>query len=204
MKVTLEQVGKKFGKTWIFRKIDLTLTQGSRSVIQGPNGSGKSTLLQIISGFLINDEGTMKYTKTGNLIPVEQVPAQITIAAPYLEVIEELTLKELLTLHTRFRMLLPGISINDAITMSGLERSAGKPIRHYSSGMKQRVRLLLAICTQSDMLLLDEPTSNLDKNAINWYQELLLKHAGHRTIVVSSNHQEQDYPGFTSFFDLTI
>lgn len=204
MEVSLNNVGKKFGKTWIFRNIELTLPASSRTVIQGPNGSGKSTLLQIVSGFLIADEGDITFSSSEKPVAVEKIGTHVSIAAPYLEVIDELTLKELLEFHLRFRTFLKGISVNDVIDLSGLKTSADKPVRFYSSGMKQRVRLVLAIFTDSRLLLLDEPTSNLDRKATEWYKELLLNHAGDRTVVVSSNHQEQDYPGFSRFFDLSL
>jgi ABC-type multidrug transport system ATPase subunit len=204
MNIALSGVGKKFGRTWIFKDINLDIPSGTCQVITGPNGSGKSTLLQIISGFLISDAGKIDYAVANDNVAIEKVAALCSIAAPYLELVEELTLKEHFDFHQKFRKLQNGLTTESLIALSGLERSRDKQIKVFSSGMRQRVRLLLAICSESSLLLLDEPTSNLDRNAVQWYHDLLGKYGGSRTIVVSSNHQEHDYPGFNKFFDLAL
>jgi ABC-2 type transport system ATP-binding protein len=204
MDIKATGIGKKFGKTWIFKDLSLSIPSGGRQVITGPNGSGKSTFLQILSGFLIADKGTVEYVTSGETILPEKISSHCSLAAPYLELIEELTLTEHILFHQKFRSIRKGLTTEKLVALSGLSKSQDKPIRVYSSGMKQRVRLLLAICTESSLLLLDEPTSNLDKAAVRWYQDLLQNYGGDRTIIVSSNHQEQDYPGFQDFFDLSL
>lgn len=203
MEITLNGIGKKFGKNWIFRNIDFTLPSQHKLVITGSNGSGKSTLLQIIAGYLIPDSGAITFSGSEKKpIPVEEIGTRLSIAAPYLELVEEFTLIELLNFHLIYRQFKSGFSVNDVIKISGLEKAASKQIRHYSSGMKQRVRLTIAILTESELLLLDEPSSNLDSAAVSWYQELLQEHGSGRSIIVSSNHQHQEYPGFTQFFEM--
>ena len=200
----LTDIGKKFGSNIIFKGINLNIPAASRLVIQGANGSGKSTLLQVISGFLIPDKGTVTWKEGNTVIPAEKVHAHISVSAPYLEVPEEFTLSELLAFHSRFRPFQGDLSAEEALSISGLEHVHSRQVRNFSSGMKQRVRLTLALLSRSGMLLLDEPTANLDKKAIEWYAGLLEKYAGERTVVVCSNSQPADYPGFDNFFSLDI
>lgn len=202
LEVQLTDLGKKFGKNIIFKGVNLTVSAGARIVIQGSNGSGKSTLLQVISGYMIQDKGAVSWKIIDRKIEAEAIHQHVAIAAPYLEVPEEFTLRELFAFHFEFRKFCTGVSVQDAIAISGLQHSAEKQVRFFSSGMKQRVRLTLALLSESALLLLDEPTSNLDKTGVEWYSLLMEKYGQGRTIIVCSNTQPADYPGFSSFFNI--
>ena len=193
MIITLQKAGKKYNREWIFRNVDLEITSGDRLVLLGPNGSGKSTFLQMMAGYVLPTEGEIHWKTSALEIAAEKVYQSIAIAAPYLELPEELELMELLTFHFRFKKVVGELSCEELLSISGLKKVAGKPIRNYSSGMKQRVRLLLAFCSNSDLLLLDEPCSNLDQEGVLWYQQLADRYIGNRTVVVCSNRQEQEY-----------
>ena len=193
MIITLQKAGKKYNREWIFRNVDLEITSGDRLVLLGPNGSGKSTFLQMMAGYVLPTEGEIHWKTSALEIAAEKVYQSIAIAAPYLELPEELELMELLTFHFRFKKVVGELSFEELLSISGLKKVAGKPIRNYSSGMKQRVRLLLAFCSNSDLLLLDEPCSNLDQEGVLWYQQLADRYIGNRTVVVCSNRQEQEY-----------
>ena len=117
----------------------------------------------------------------------------VSFAAPYLELIEEYTLNELLRFHFALRKPLDGLDVSDILDISGLDHAKDKYIRHYSSGMKQRLRLSLALLTDSRLLLLDEPLSNLDAGAADWYRALIDQYGAERTILVGSNHQQAEY-----------
>lgn len=162
-------------------------------VLLGPNGSGKSTFLQMIAGYVLPTEGQIHWKNNEAEIPSEKVYQSVAIAAPYLELPEELELMEMLTFHFRFKKVVGQLSLEELVSISGLKKVAGKPIRNYSSGMKQRIRLLLAFCSNSDLLLLDEPCSNLDHEGVLWYQQLGDRFIGNRTVVVCSNRQDQEY-----------
>ncbi|MFM2208303.1 MAG: hypothetical protein RL213_2278 [Bacteroidota bacterium] len=178
--------------------IDLDIASGEKVVALGPNGSGKSTFLQLVSGFVTPTEGTVFWTTSdGTSVPVESVYRELSLAAPYVEVPEEMTFRELLEFHFRFKSPLQGLGVEDILELSGLKAVAGRPVRHYSSGMKQRVRLSLAVCSASPLLLLDEPCSNLDNSAAVWYQETVERFSAGRTVLVCSNHQKNEY-GFCS------
>ena len=193
MKVALERVGKHFGREVVFQGVDITLRPGSRTAILGPNGSGKSTLLQVIGGAIIPTAGQVAHSVGGKPIEQEEVYRHVSIAAPYLGLYEDLSLEQVIGFHARFKPLLSGITIAELARMVYLEHALQKPVQHFSSGMKQRLKLALAILSDTPLLLLDEPTSNLDAEAIAWYQDLVHKYVGDRTLVVASNRQPHEH-----------
>lgn len=193
MEISLEKVGKKFEREWIFQNLSLDLKINDRIVIKGGNGSGKSTLLQILLGRSIPSIGSIKFKINGKLIAPSEVYKFCSIASPYLELIEDFTLIELLETHFSLVTLKPGISLKDIPEILYLEKDKYKPVYQYSSGMKQRVKLALAILSDTPLLLLDEPTSNLDKKGIEWYQKILQDNMNNRIIAVASNEKIEEY-----------
>jgi ABC-type multidrug transport system ATPase subunit len=173
MTISLSDAGKRYNRDWIFRHLNYTFEAGQSYVITGPNGSGKSTLLQVLSGAVMPNEGKIEYQVSDKEFKSENVYQQVSICAPYLEVIEEMTLKEFLEFHNGFKSLLPGIIINDIIAAVGLEKAINKQIRYYSSGMKQRVKLAQCIFSDTAIVLLDEPCTNLDATGISLYHSLI-------------------------------
>ena len=145
MTILLSDAGKRFNRDWIFRRITYTFEAGHSYAIVGPNGSGKSTLLQALSGSMQLSEGAIQYKTSGNQYTTDNIYQQVSICAPYLEVVEEMTLVEFLSFHQNFKPFIPGITIDKIIETIGLENAAGKQIRNYSSGMKQRVKLAQAV-----------------------------------------------------------
>ncbi|MBK7945099.1 MAG: ABC transporter ATP-binding protein [Flavobacteriales bacterium] len=198
MEVALAGISKSFGREVIFRDVTITLASGSRTAILGPNGSGKSTLLQLIAGALVPSAGSIDHALNGQRIEPDEVYRQVSIAAPYLGLYEELTLRQAIAFHTRFKPLRPGLNDDDVARIAYLDHALDKSVAHFSSGMKQRLKLALAILSHTPLLLLDEPTSNLDAEAIAWFQRLLKEHVGERTLVVASNRQAAEYELCTS------
>jgi len=192
MHISLHKIGKKFNREWIFRNIDFEIPSGTRIAILGSNGSGKSTLLQVLSGILSPSEGSTEYRINETEVPIEEVFQYFTIASPYLELVEEMTLIEIIEFHFSFKGRLQELSNTEIINLLGLERSTHKEIRHFSSGMKQRLKLALAVLSDVQCILLDEPCSNLDKQSISWYQNLLNTYVANRTLIICSN-QEYEY-----------
>ena len=187
MHIKLSGAGKRFNREWIFRKATLDFFAGTSYAITGPNGSGKSTLLQSIGGMLQLSEGKIIYEWNGAPVKDENVHQHVAICAPYLDVIEELTLAEFLNFHFSFKQYLPGMDAAKAIAAIGLEAAALKQIRYYSSGMKQRVKLAQAILCNASIILLDEPCSNLDKQGIELYHTLIEQFTKDRIVIVCSN-----------------
>lgn len=191
MDIRLTAAGKRYNRDWIFRNVDFTFTSGSAYAIVGNNGSGKSTLLQCIAGAVqLNagdcvwelDNGQKESARMG-----ENIHRQLSLAAPYLDVIEEMTAAEFLRFHHSFKPLLDSVSIAEMLSEIKLDNVQKKQIRFFSSGMKQRVKLAQAIFSQTPVLLLDEPCSNLDKSGYDLYHHLIAKYAADRLVIVSSN-----------------
>jgi ABC-type multidrug transport system ATPase subunit len=192
MKITLQNIGRRFNRDWIFRNIDYTFNPDETYAILGPNGSGKSTFLSVLNGSLAPSAGTINYLLDGNAIEVEAVYKQLSLAAPYLELIEEFTLDEMIGFHFKFKSFRLGTDKEKLIELLNLPGSRNKQIKYFSSGMKQRLKLALAFCSDTPMLMLDEPTSNLDKQGVEWYLSLVQQFAANRLTIICSN-QEHEY-----------
>lgn len=192
MDIKLKQLGKRYKFEWIFRNLDYNFQNGNAYAILGANGSGKSTLLKVLSGYASPSKGTIGFYQQDKKVELDKVYHQLSFAAPYIELIEELTLIEVLQFHQKFKPFQHNLSINDLIDMLNFSKSKHKEVRFFSSGMKQRLKLVLAICSDTDYLLLDEPTTNLDNQGVVWYQELIDRFAKNRLTIVASNI-EHDY-----------
>jgi ABC-type multidrug transport system ATPase subunit len=191
--IELSGAGKKFFRNWIFKNFSFRLESPQKIAVLGRNGSGKSTLLQVISGYESLSEGGIKYFENGFEIPREKIYNSISIAAPYLELVEEYTLTEMIQFHFKFKAPALNLSTDDIIQLAELEHAKDKIIKYYSSGMKQRARLSLAILSDVKIVLLDEPLSNLDKEGETWYRNLSGKFLENKSAVVCSNQNETEY-----------
>ena len=187
MQIVLENAGKRFNRDWIFRRLNITFSAGVHYAITGPNGSGKSTLLQVIAGAVNISEGSIGYSMAGNSIKPEDSYKHLSIAAPYLELVEEMTATEFLTFHQTFKPFIVGLNIVSIIEEVGLKNAATRQIRNFSSGMKQRLKLAQAIFSNVPVVLLDEPCTNLDATGYELYKVLIAKYCNQRMVLVSSN-----------------
>ena len=185
----VENVGKRFSYDWIFRDIRFEINEPSYVGIAGKNGSGKSTLLRIMCGQLEPSEGRVIMRRNGSKISHHDQFRYIAYTGPYVELIQEYTMRELIDFQMKFMPFRSGMQTDDIVEISGLERHSEKRIGSFSSGMKQRLRLLLAICADTDILFLDEPTSFLDEPSEIWYSELLKEFGQERIVVIASNEE---------------
>jgi ABC-type multidrug transport system ATPase subunit len=191
MIVKLDKVRKRFEHEWVIKDLTYTFTSGKAYAILGPNGSGKSTLMQLISGAVSPSVGTITYTLDDKNIPVENVFRQISYSGPYIQLVEEMTLKEHIRFHKQFKPFRQNLQESDILALTGLSHHADRQVRNFSSGMKQRVKLALSILSDTYILLLDEPATNLDDAGLNWYLNLLTEHRTGRLVIVSSNRPEE-------------
>jgi len=187
MKITLTDLGKKYNREWVFRHLNFEINPGDTIAITGHNGSGKSTLLKVLGGYLTPSQGKVTYGDSK-----EHIQTQFGFAAPYLNLLEEFTLKEHLAFHNKFKKAL--CSHDEMLALSNLAGAEDKLVKDFSSGMKQRLRLVLAFFYESSLLLLDEPTSNLDQDGTDWYLSMLQKVSDEQTMIIASN-QPQEYAG---------
>jgi ABC-type multidrug transport system ATPase subunit len=189
MVIKLANAAKRFNRDWVFKNISLQFLPGETYAITGPNGSGKSTLLQVLAGSMAVSEGTINWIWKGKPVDEEKVHHHIAIAAPYLEVIEEMTAIEFLEFHGRFKNFLHEFSAKQVLDLVSLSHAAHKQIRYFSSGMKQRIKLAQAFFSDVPLLLLDEPCTNLDAAGIALYLRLVRQFSQGRTVIVSSNDE---------------
>lgn len=214
MWITLEKAGKRFNRDWIFRSLDYRFSSGKAYAITGNNGSGKSTLLQVIAGAGELSEGSMRWEKDGSKapqqansdinthqVPPERIHHQLSLVAPYLELIEEMTAREFLNFHKNFKPLIPGYTTAQVLEAVQLKTAMDKQIRYYSSGMKQRIKLAQGLFTDVPVVLLDEPCTNLDSVGFELYQRLIRELTRDRLVIVSSNDR-QEYSFCTETIDI--
>ncbi|MGZ3899016.1 MAG: ABC transporter ATP-binding protein [Bacteroidia bacterium] len=191
--ISLSSLGKKFGSEWIFRKLDSEIVYGDKLLVSGGNGSGKSTLLQVISGYVTPNEGSVNYNISGRSIEAEEIRKYVSFASPYIQLVEDFTLAETIEHAMIFKPFMNKLSAEDVIDIIELSHAGNKFIKQFSSGMKQRLKLGLAILSDTPVLLLDEPVSNLDKPSIAWYKNLIQAYTTGRTVIVCSNNIEDEH-----------
>jgi len=149
--------------------------------------------MQVLWGQMPPSAGSIKYSNKTSEIPVEEVYKNLSIATPYLDLIEELTLQEQLEFHFALKKTRDNLSIADILAKMELSHAKDKAISNFSSGMKQRTKLALAFFTEADILFLDEPGTNLDTKAFDWYKSNLEVLLDKQLIFIASN-QEEEYP----------
>jgi ABC-type multidrug transport system ATPase subunit len=193
MKISINNLGKKFNREWIFRELTYEFKAGNTYALVGPNGSGKSTLLQILWGQLPPSQGTLIYSLGLQEIPAEEIFRSLSIATSYMELIEEFTLREMVRFHFRFKKIRNGGTPDDVLERLELHLASDKYISNFSSGMRQRLKLGLAFYSETPLIFLDEPTTNLDSKSIEWYWSHLTSLPQDALIFIASN-QEHEYP----------
>ncbi len=213
MKITLTDAGKRFNRYWIFRHLIYEFSSARHYAITGPNGSGKSTLLQVIAGAIGISEWHVSYEQitphtapdalaSAAAIPPEKAYHYLSLSAPYLDLIEEMTATEFLQFHHSFKPFISTCPLSIALAKVGLDAAAHKQIRFFSSGMKQRIKLAQALFSDTSVILLDEPCTNLDAEGIALYQDLIREYGAGRLIIVSSNDR-QEYDFCEKVLDIT-
>ncbi len=191
MELSIQKLTKAYNQREVFSNLNFTIPSGQRMAITGPNGSGKSTLIKILSGGLLPTAGKVVYTLAGESISEEQIYRYVHFVAPYNTVIEELNLPELFQLHQRLGLLRSFQSYRQWVDRLAYTFDPERQIKAFSSGMKQRVKLGLALLDDRPLILLDEPGSNLDQAGKDWMFSLMEQVAPDQTIVIATNDAEE-------------
>lgn len=192
--LTATALGRKFGRHWVFRGLDVTLRAGEPTAILGPNGSGKSTLLSLLAGWAPPTEGYTAYCFDGQTLEDDNLYRYTALAAPYLDLPDELTVAEVTEFQARLKPWRTGVlDSKEVVAQARLDGPlAHRRVRDLSSGMRQRLRLALALLSDARFVLLDEPTANLDRTGIEWYHELVARTCTlERLVLVASNVAEE-------------
>jgi ABC-type multidrug transport system ATPase subunit len=203
MQIELKQVSKRYRYEWILKKMDYQFFATESYAVLGHNGSGKSTLMQMLSGFLSPSSGRIIFSENNKILDINQVYKCVSFAAPYTELVEELTLEESLQFQQKFKHFVAGLTVNSVLELLQLPKTAkNKPVQFFSSGMKQRLKLALAILSDTPVLLLDEPTITLDTQGISWYRMLLQDYALGKKLVIIASNVEEDVRGCSQQLDI--
>lgn len=187
MTITVKNLAKKYNRSVIFKDLNYEFPKGTITAITGSNGSGKSTLLRVLSSQLEPDSGEIIYGIANN--DHSKVFKHIGYVAPYIDIPDEFTFKELLEFHLKFKT--PLIRIDEIVSKCFLENFANKPIKEYSSGMKQRTKLALNLFFMHDIYFFDEPCSHLDVNGFVWFNDNLPNLSQYGTVIIASNNKEE-------------
>lgn len=210
LSIQLQDIGKRYKNEWIIRHCDLDIAPGQHYAVEGRNGAGKSTFLQLLAGYLSPSQGQIRAQLLHKDIPREDIYTVAALAAPYTSLIEELTATEAFEFQAQFKSWGPDIDTPTAIqSIQFTRQNLQKPIKYFSSGMRQRVKLALALLSNTPLLLLDEPTITLDNQGSAWFMQLLQQHSHFthqqerlpRTVVVASNVQS-DFQTCSQSIDL--
>jgi ABC-type multidrug transport system ATPase subunit len=182
MEILVKNLAKKFRQEYVIRQFNYHFKTCNSYAITGPNGSGKSTLLQLIAQYTLPNMGTVDVSG----IDPELVYSQLTYAAPYVELIEEYTLQEHLIFLVKNEYLPSSLTIDLFEDFIQLHPDRLKLIKNYSSGMRQKIKLGFAMLSERPILLLDEPTTNFDELAKDWFFSRL-ENQRHKLIIIASN-----------------
>jgi ABC-type multidrug transport system ATPase subunit len=189
-KITASKITKKFKRNSILNDISFSFDAPECVGIIGENGKGKSTLMKIISGYLTPTSGTIEYSFDNKKIETDNLFQFISFAAPYLELIENMTLIESIDFHLLHKS--SNLNTKELVDLAYLQEHQNKLVGSFSSGMKQRLKLALALSSQTPLILLDEPTSNLDQKAKSWFQTTFQSFCQDKLVFIASNSIQEE------------
>lgn len=180
-------ISKRYTYRWVLKDISCDFSSGKVWGISGNNGSGKSTLIKILSGYLSPSGGSVTYRAGDDDVRGDKVYQYMSLVAPYTDIVNEFTLNEMFDFHKKFKPMRENLTFREFEELIHLTGHNDKPLSHFSSGMKQKINLALALLSDTPFLLLDEPSSFLDEYARQWFAGLLRAHWEGRVVVIASN-----------------
>jgi ABC-type multidrug transport system ATPase subunit len=185
--IQIDAISKSYNYNKLFEDFSATYHYGNSYGIAGRNGSGKSTLLKMISNFITPSTGKIVYAnREGQSIQMDAIYKEISYAAPYIEPFIDGSLEEAVLFHFSVKKLHKNTTIEALLATLNIDKK--KRVQSFSTGMLQRLKLILAICTETPFLLIDEPTETLDAQGKQWFQELLNTFAENRIVLIASNN----------------
>ena len=192
VKISLQISGlrKEFDRRPVFKNLDLTLTNSDSIAITGRNGSGKSTLIKVLANVYTQTSGNIELTLDGNGIERQHYYKYLGFVSPYLNLYDEFTGYENLHFVTKVR----GIKregIDEVLSRVGLYDRRHDLVKIYSSGMKQRLKIAFSIIHNPQILMLDEPTSNLDSDGIKTVDEIAEEYKNGRILIIATNDEHE-------------
>jgi len=192
-RVTLKVSGLKrvFSRRTVFSGIDFEIGENDSMAVTGRNGSGKSTLLKILAGVLSPSRGSIDLSLDAKPVSNDLRYRYVGFVAPYLQLYDEFTAIENLEFFRRVRGLQKNLPVVPLLERFGIADRKDDPLRTFSSGMKQRVKYAFALLHQPPVLLLDEPTSNLDAAGIDVVYRIIEEQQQRGIVIVATNNAEE-------------
>jgi heme exporter protein A len=186
--INADSITKTFGRRLVFKNINFSFSKNGIYGISGSNGSGKTTLLKIAANLLSPTKGTIVYKNSDKIIPSADINNYVGFMAPYLVLYDEFSPMENFKHFAKIR----GISfskekVENLLEELNLSTRKDESLKVYSSGMKQRVKFIFSLIHLPKLLLLDEPTSNLDEKGKNIVYDLIEKEKKDRITIIASN-----------------
>ena len=186
--VSVQNITKRFFRRTVLENISFAVSPNSVQGITGRNGSGKSTLMKILAGLMSPNSGTVEFTASGGVIKPEQLYRHIGYAAPYITLFEEFSALENLHIFAKVRgMEFQKTTANSLLESLGLPTDRKDPIRDFSSGMMQRMRLAFATYHKPEFLFLDEPSSNLDEEGFAVVRSIVEEFRKSQCVFIATN-----------------
>lgn len=191
--ITIEatKLGKEYHYQAVFHQLSHRFDGEQAIAVLGDNGSGKSTLLQVLSGMTEATQGNVKWFLEGKKLPDFRWYEFLSFCSPHFNFDSRFTVEEILKQYQNVKRFQKDLTCDDLIEMMNFQSHRFKLMNELSSGMNQRVRLVLTICADVPVLFLDEPCSNLDQKGVEWYHELISNYAAGKLIFVASNDSRE-------------
>jgi heme exporter protein A len=191
--ITANGISKEFDRRLIFKDISFSLSSPASLSITGKNGAGKSTLSKIIAGVLSSTHGSVTYADHEKQMGIEEFKHQIGFVSPYLNLYDEFTALENLQFLSRIRMAAQenGERIKELLRLVGLWNRRNDLVGTFSSGMKQRLKYAFALLHAPALLILDEPSSNLDEEGIEIVQHIVIEQKKENILIIATNNDEE-------------
>jgi heme exporter protein A len=191
--MTATEIAKDFNRRPIFRDISFSLSSPSSLAISGKNGAGKSTLSKILAGLISSTRGSITYTLNDKQVGIEEFKHHIGFVSPYLNLYDEFTALENLQLLSRIRATTQQneTRMKDLLRLVSLWKRKDDLVGTFSSGMKQRLKYAFALLHNPIVLILDEPTSNLDDEGIEFVQRMVKQQKEEGVLIVATNDKKE-------------
>ena len=185
-----QSVSKFFGRRLIFKGIDFNWSENGVYGVSGPNGSGKSTIVKIIAGLISASEGKIIHKLNNEEIIPEKLHNHIGFVSPYLILYEEFSAWENLNIFAKIRSIeFNENKISELLDKLKILHRKDDLVKTYSSGMKQRLKFVFALMHSPELIIFDEPTSNLDDEGKETVYSLVKEESKNSVVVLASNEK---------------
>ncbi len=190
MTLTVKNLGYYYSTRSIFKNLVFEQKSGECLAITGPNGSGKSTLVRILTGLLTPKSGSVTYHKAGEALT--SVQHTLGLVTPWIQLYRDLSALENMQLFAAAHQVDDAEErMEELFSKVGLEGRQDEPLKEYSSGMIQRAKYACALYHQPEIIVLDEPTANLDQEGRSMVLDLVEELRKDKLLIIATNEAEE-------------